>query len=157
MAETGRAAEDPRAMRRRWMGVLARASGADIERFWQSMADKPRYTLIRGPETGLVMIQGRAGGTGRRFSFGEMTVTRCAVALADGTVGHAYVAGRDARHAERAAVFDALLQDGGGRSLLAALIDPIDRAERAHDATRRSKVAATRVEFVTLVRGEDDR
>ena len=57
------------------------------------------------------MVRGRAGGGGAPFNLGEMTVTRCTVRTDSGQVGHAYVAGRDARQAELAAVFDALLQD----------------------------------------------
>ena len=66
---------------------------------------------MRGPETGLVMVRGRAGGSGSPFNLGEMTVTRCTVQLGSGTAGHAYIAGRDERQAELAAVADALLQD----------------------------------------------
>ena len=56
------------------------------------------------------MVRGRAGGTGAPFNLGEMTVTRCSLQLADGTVGHAYVPGRDRDHARRAAICDALMQ-----------------------------------------------
>ena len=40
-----------------------------------------------------------------------MTVTRCTVRTAAGFVGHAYVAGREDRRAELAALGDALMQD----------------------------------------------
>ncbi|MBV5333620.1 phosphonate C-P lyase system protein PhnG, partial [bacterium] len=32
---------------------------------------------LRPTETGLMMVQGRAGGTGQRFNLGEVSVTRC--------------------------------------------------------------------------------
>ena len=95
----------------RWMSVLAQASPSDVEEVWQALDDRPPYRLIRGPEIGSVMVRGRAGGTGAPFCLGEMTVTRCSVALDDGRIGHAYVGGRSAPHAEHAAVLDALLQD----------------------------------------------
>ena len=97
--------------RGRWMSVLAQASASDLEEVWQALDDHPPYRLIRGPEIGSVMVRGRAGGTGARFCLGEMTVTRCSVALDDGRIGHACVGGRSAPHAEHAAVLDALLQD----------------------------------------------
>jgi alpha-D-ribose 1-methylphosphonate 5-triphosphate synthase subunit PhnG len=80
-----------------------------------------------------------------------MTVTRCSVRLADGTVGHAYVAGRDARQAELAAVLDAALQDPARRpALLAAVIEPLAEAQAAWVAREAAKAAATRVEFFTM-------
>ena len=60
----------------------------------------PDYTVIRGPEGGLVMVRGRAGGGGSAFNLGEMTVTRCTVRTETGFVGHAYIAGRDEQRAD---------------------------------------------------------
>src|SRR5712692_2400295 len=89
--------------RRRWMSILAQAGSDEIEAAWNALSDRPGYRVLRGPEVGLVMVRGRAGGTGVRFNLGEVTVTRCTVALDDDTIGHAYIRGRDARHAELAA------------------------------------------------------
>jgi alpha-D-ribose 1-methylphosphonate 5-triphosphate synthase subunit PhnG len=102
------------------------------------------------------MVRGRAGGTGAPFNLGEMTVTRCSVALEDGRVGHAYVPGRDGLHAERAAVLDALLQDEGARERLERLvIGPLVAARQAREEETRARVAGTKVEFFTMVRGEE--
>ena len=146
------------AARRAWMAVLARARPQALEAALAARPDLPAYRLLRGPETGLVMVRGRAGGTGGRFNLGEMTVTRCTVATATGYTGHAYVAGRDRRHAELAAVFDALLQDPGlAPALDREVVRPVaEELERRH-AARAGKVAGTRVDFFTLVRGEDAR
>ena len=101
-----------RTARQRWMAVLARAPAAELAaRLDEVPGGMPTHQRLRGPEVGLVMLRGRAGGTGDRFNLGEMTVTRCTVRTADGLVGHAYVTGRDARQAELAALADALLQD----------------------------------------------
>src|SRR5690606_793551 len=100
-----------RTARQRWMSVLAKARNEELDRAWAELADKPRWRSLRKPEAGMVMVRARAGGTGGRFNLGEMTVTRCAVQLDGGATGHAYVAGRDGRKAELAALFDALLQD----------------------------------------------
>lgn len=137
------------------MSVLARAPIAEIERLWRRLDVSPRWTLLRAPETGAVMVRGRAGGCGGRFNLGEMTVTHCAVRLDDGAVGLSYVAGRSARHAELAAALDAVLQDPErGQAIEAQVIAPLRTllAENAELASRRA--AATKVEFFTLVRGE---
>jgi alpha-D-ribose 1-methylphosphonate 5-triphosphate synthase subunit PhnG len=144
------------AARRRWMSVFALATTAELEAGWVALGEPPRYTWLRRPETGLVMVRGRAGGTGARFNLGEMTVTRCTVQLDDGTLGHAWVGGRDRRHAELSAVFDALLQNSGRTAALdEALVEPLARAQAAHRTRARERAAASRVEFSTMVRGED--
>ena len=141
--------------RRRWMSVLARAPLADLERLWDALPERPEWRFLRPSQTGAVMVRGRAGGGGQRFNLGEMTVTRCAVRLADGAVGLSYVAGRSTRHAELAAALDALLQDPVRRpaveaAVIAPLTDLLDgKAERAS-----RQAAATKVEFFTLVRGD---
>jgi alpha-D-ribose 1-methylphosphonate 5-triphosphate synthase subunit PhnG len=140
--------------RRRWLAVLARAATDQLEACWAD-AGQPALTLLRQPETGLVMARGRAGGTGQRFNLGEITVTRCAVQSADGHIGHGYVAGRDRRKAELVASFDALLQaPDRGAALLEQVVEPLAAAQAdARSATAR-KAAATRVEFFTMVRGD---
>lgn len=142
--------------RAEWMGLLARASEAELEAAWRALVpDQPAmaYDVLRAPQQGLTMVRGRAGGDGQAFNLGEMTVTRCSVGLAEGTVGHGYVAGRSARHAELAALFDALLQtDTWADRVMACVIAPL-RASRAMARARTAaKTAATKVEFFTLVR-----
>ncbi len=137
------------------MGILGRAGRDELERAWRSLADKPAYVALRAPETGMVMVRGRAGGTGAPFCLGEMTVTRCAVETADGRVGVSYLAGRDPRRAEIAAVLDALLQDPTRRpTLLRAIIEPLAASQADVRQARRAKVAATKVDFFTMVRGD---
>lgn len=143
-------------VRARWMSALAQADPAAVEAVWSRLESRPEYRVLRAAETGLVMVRGRAGGTGAPFNLGEMTVTRCSVALDDGRVGHAYVPGRDGRHAERAAALDALLQDDTARERLEHLvIEPLVAARRARQQETRTRVAGTRVEFFTMVRGEE--
>jgi alpha-D-ribose 1-methylphosphonate 5-triphosphate synthase subunit PhnG len=135
------------------MGVLARADRAALEQALDALDPPATWTRLRAPETGMVMVRGRAGGDGAPFNLGEMTVTRCAVRLACGTVGHAYVAGRDQRKAELAAALDALLQtDAHGPPLRAGLIAAEASRQQAarEDALRRA--AVTRVDFFSMVR-----
>lgn len=139
------------------MGLLACAEAAELDRFWAEYDPKPNYDMLRQPETGLVMVRGRAGGTGQRFNMGEMTMTRCSVSVGDDTVGHAFVAGCDARHAELAALFDALLQtDEHHAHLREFLIGPLETRRQREARHSAAATQATKVEFFTLVRGEDD-
>jgi alpha-D-ribose 1-methylphosphonate 5-triphosphate synthase subunit PhnG len=145
---------DEQEQRRRWLAVLARAETDQLEVCWAGTGHPP-ITLLRQPETGLVMARGRAGGTGQRFNLGEITVTRCAVQSADGHIGHGYVAGRDKRKAELVASFDALLQAPDRcAALLARVVEPLAAAQADAGAATARKAAATRVEFFTLVRGD---
>ncbi len=138
------------------MSALSSASCEALESALRRLDAPPAFELLRAPETGLIMTRGRAGGTGQRFNLGEITVTRAAVRLHDGTVGHAYVVGRDKRKAELAAVFDALLLSGiEHERIIGELINPLVLARlRTRDIVAR-KAAATRVEFFTMTRGED--
>jgi alpha-D-ribose 1-methylphosphonate 5-triphosphate synthase subunit PhnG len=144
-------APDPIASRKHWMSVLARAPSGAIEAGLTQVGPLPEWTRVRGPETGLVMVRGRAGGSGSPFNLGEMTVTRCTVRLASGVAGHAYIMGRDERRAELAAVADALLQDPDRLAgLREKLILPLAEAQREQRLTRAEKAAATKVEFFAM-------
>ena len=139
--------------RRDWLGLLARAPGGRVAAL---AADLPRgFDWLRKPEIGAVMVRGRAGATGGPFNLGEMTVTRCSLKLADGTVGHGYVQGRNKQDAEAAALVDALMQTDAARMVRSDVLDPLMTEEADRRATRAAKAAATRVEFFTLVRGDD--
>jgi alpha-D-ribose 1-methylphosphonate 5-triphosphate synthase subunit PhnG len=137
------------------MSVLAQAPAADVDAAFRRLAGTPRYRIIRGPEVGLVMVRARAGGTGTRFNLGEMAVTRCTVELPDGTLGHAWVGGRSERHAEVAAVLDALLQDAARRpGLEADVVGPLAAGQAARRRQAAERAAATKVDFFTVVRGD---
>lgn len=142
--------------RQHWMGLLARADAALLDELFSSLASKPDYSLLRPAEPGLVMVRGRAGGSGDAFNIGEIVVTRCSVQLGDGTLGHGYAAGRVQRKAEQAAVLDAMLQQGERTAeLMARVIAPLQQRETRLQQERQAKSAATKVDFFTLVRGED--
>jgi alpha-D-ribose 1-methylphosphonate 5-triphosphate synthase subunit PhnG len=119
------------------------------------MPDLPDHSFLRSPEVGAVMVQGRAGGTGAPFNLGEMTVTRCSVQLSVGPVGHAWVQGRNGRHATRAAIVDALMQTPQAAVLGQGVLDVLQHEAQAKRQARAEKAAATKVDFFTLVRGED--
>ncbi|BBP77596.1 phosphonate C-P lyase system protein PhnG [Pseudomonas gingeri] len=147
-------APETHAARQRWIGVLARAQGVELHAHEEALRDTD-YQLIRAPEVGMTLVRGRMGGTGAPFNVGEMTVTRCVVRLADGRVGYSYLAGRDKRHAELAALADAHLQGSQQARWLSELIEPLAHAEALRRAAKAADTAATKVEFFTLVRGEN--
>ncbi|MBX9698549.1 MAG: phosphonate C-P lyase system protein PhnG [Acetobacteraceae bacterium] len=139
------------ATRQAWMAVLARADAASLEQRIAVLPPLPAHARLRGPETGLVMLRGRQGGDGAPFNLGEMTVTRCTVRLADGTLGHAYVAGRDARQAELAALLDAALQRPElHEAAMRAVVAPLAAEQEEGRARTARKAAATRVAFATM-------
>ena len=138
------------------MGLLARADADRLEALWQSFSDKPTHEFLRQPEQGLVMTRGRAGGAGQPFNMGEMVVTRCSVQLAAGEIGHAYVAGRSHKKAELAAILDAMLQQNNRHEQIEAhFLAPLRTCEQQRRSEKRAKSEATKVDFFTLVRGED--
>ena len=139
--------------RKAWLGLLARSPAARLAGLMP--APLPDHAVIRAPEIGSVMVRGRIGATGAAFNLGEMTVTRCSLRLSDGTVGHAYVQGRDRDHARNAALVDALMQTAAAQALRHACLDPLEAEETARRNARAGKAAATKVEFFTMVRGED--
>ncbi|MGE8632689.1 MAG: phosphonate C-P lyase system protein PhnG [Achromobacter piechaudii] len=139
-----------------WMRVLALADPAALHGAFSALGSVPAHQMLRPAQTGMAMVRARSGGTGARFNLGEMTVTRCAVTLADGVVGVAYVQGRSLRHAEQAAVADALLQMPDWHDAVQEkLVQPLAR-QHADKVEAQARVAAqTKVEFFTMVRGED--
>ncbi len=143
-------------VRQHWMAVLAKSRFEDLEKVWGALREKPQYGFLRPPETGLVMVRARAEGKGIPFHLGEMTVTRCTVQVKNGYRGTAYVMGRNRRHAEIAALLDALLQDPHQHaSLMDLVIRPLELILRKRRAVMAQKVASTKVEFFTMVRGDD--
>jgi alpha-D-ribose 1-methylphosphonate 5-triphosphate synthase subunit PhnG len=113
-------------------------------------------TWLRRPETGLVMVQGRTGGTGTRFNLGEMSATRCTIRLtACGSTGVGWVSGRSAKHAEFIALADALLQSPAHcEEVRAKVIEPLIATRQAALEAAAALAASTRVEFFTMTRGE---
>jgi alpha-D-ribose 1-methylphosphonate 5-triphosphate synthase subunit PhnG len=144
----------PHTERQHWIGVLACAGRSELQPFEDALRDI-EYQLIRAPEIGMTLVRGRMGGNGAPFNVGEMSVTRCVVRLADGRTGYSYLAGRDKAHAELAALADAHLQGTQQRHWLTEMITPLATAQAKRRAQKEAETAATKVEFFTLVRGEN--
>lgn len=136
------------------METLSLSPPEELERIASLFAGCPEPVTVRAAETGLVMVRGRIAGHGAAFNLGEVLASRCVVSV-EGVLGFGYTLFPDERHAYLAALCDAL---GGHRDYagpvereLAAL-----RRRRAETVSRdEAEAVGTRVEFFTMVRGDD--
>lgn len=143
--------------RRRRLRILVEAEAGDLARRIAALGPLPAWHRLRRSEIGLVMVRGRIGGEGAPFNLGEATATRCAIALETGETGFGYLLGRDALKGEAIALLDALSQRPEWCARIESeIVAPIAEATRRADAALAAKAAATRVDFFTMVRGEDD-
>jgi len=76
--------------------------------------------------------------------------------LPSGERGYGHILGRDKARARLAAIADALWQKPEAQDEVeAAILAPVAARLAAEAAKTRAETAATRVDFFTLVRGED--
>jgi len=142
--------------RRAAMAVLAACEAAEIAPLVEALDPLPAHTDMRAPESGLVMVRGRIGGDGAGFNLGEATVSRAVVRLAGGEMGFGYVLGRDRTKARLIALCDALVQTKAyAEAVEREVIAPLREQLLAKRDGWARQVAATKVDFFTLVRGED--
>ncbi len=142
--------------RQRRMGMLAASDGAMLAILVRNAGLSTQCELLRGPETGLVTVRGRIGGGGAAFNTGEATVTRATIRLPGGTIGHSVMLGRDREKARLAAIVDALASDPAHEAHIEAqILSPLVAAAQDADSRRREETSATKVDFFTMVRGED--
>lgn len=151
--------------RQQWMSILAKAPVDQLvtlsEPFLKDFLDdaEPESSavkVIRAPEIGLTQVRARMGGTGAQFNVGDVTMTRCVVQINAREYGHSYVLGRDKKHALIAAKLDALLQNQDCyEPIYSKVISPLTQLLKAQQQAKQAASAATKVDFFTLVRGED--
>ncbi len=142
--------------RQRLMKACALASADELANAVAQIADAAACEMVRQPEIGLVMLRGRIGGDGAPFNTGEATVTRAVVRLPTGEVGFSYLLGRSKTRARLAACIDALGQVPEHRAHFdTSFVAPVMQRVENERLARRAETAATRVQFFTLVRGED--
>lgn len=136
------------------LALFAGAERSTLDALWARWENKPRIHLVRTPETGLVMVRGRTGGGGAPFNLGEATVSRASVRIETGEIGHGYCLGRDTGKAQLIATLDALFQREADNVEL-AIVGPLRAAQLDADSKRDAETAATKVDFFTMVRGDD--
>ncbi len=139
------------------MAICSLASEAELTDALAALAPLPHVADIRPPEAGLVMLRGRIGGDGLPFNFGEASVARACVSVGShGPMGFGYCLGRSLVKARNVAIIDALGQlPGWAERIETALTGPVSTRVAHEDGVQRAETAATRVNFFTLVRGED--
>lgn len=141
--------------RKALMATLAAATPEAVAEKYETLSP-PHYEMVRQPETGLVMVRGRMGGTGSPFNLGEVTVTRCVIRLATGETGSSYSLGRNKQKALQSAVIDALWQrEDMTARIEAEIIAPLANAQASEKDTVREETEATKVNFFTMVRGDN--
>ncbi|NKI60925.1 phosphonate C-P lyase system protein PhnG [Labrenzia sp. PO1] len=141
--------------RQKVIATLAAASAEAVAEKFSALPPQS-YELVRQPETGLVMVRGRMGGTGSPFNLGEVTVTRCVVRLETGETGNAYSLGRNKQKALQSAVIDALWQRPAMQERIETdIIAPLAEAQAGTQETVREETEATKVNFFTMVRGDN--
>ncbi|MFO8125537.1 phosphonate C-P lyase system protein PhnG [Yoonia sp.] len=146
---------DENAPRKSWLSLMAKAPNGRVAALFDATMPRPAFTWLRAPEIGSTMVRARAGATGAPFNLGEMTVTRCALRLATGEVGHAYIQGRSKGDAGATALVDALMQTDAADALRQGVLTVLEKERAAARSVRAAKAAATKVDFFTMVRGED--
>ncbi len=146
---------DGNAQRRSWLSLMAKAPGGRVAALLDATMARPAFTWLRPPEIGSTMVRARAGATGAPFNLGEITVTRCALRLETGEVGHAYIQSRSKADAEATALVDALMQSDAAETLRKGVLAVLENERTAARNLRAAKAAATKVDFFTMARGED--
>jgi alpha-D-ribose 1-methylphosphonate 5-triphosphate synthase subunit PhnG len=150
-------AEAANMRRKRALDAMASLPAGMLSNLYaQHIACAPGAIAIRGPEIGAIMLRGRIGGGGAPFNLGEASVTRATVRLDTGELGHSIVLGRDVEKARMIAHLDALCQlpDWVGR-VEKSIVEPAREHARQQAQVLAEETEATRVDFFTMVRGED--
>lgn len=148
---------DPETLRRQnVMFICAHANLIELEAAIAELEPLAHVTDVRPPQFGLVMVRGRVGAVGNAFNVGEALVTRASVQLRNGVVGHSYLLGRARKKARLAAIIDAVSQSPDAMNLIQkSLIAPVSERLARERTTQAEETASTKVDFFTLVRGED--
>jgi alpha-D-ribose 1-methylphosphonate 5-triphosphate synthase subunit PhnG len=140
--------------RKRYLGILARATTAQLEAARLQLGELADVQYVRPAEVGMSMLRGRVGGTGDAFNLGEATVTRCALRVGNLPLGVGYTLGRERRKAELMALFDSLLQGDERRAFIQKeVVDVLGLRQSASSEASRRAADTSKVEFFTFVRG----
>lgn len=131
------------------LGVLARAEGASLKAFAETLiADLPEIEVIEN-RTGLVMLPMRDTAQGTHFHLGEVLMSEAHV-LAAGQDGYGMRRGRDLEAAMAMAVVDLAVALGTAPASCAAFLERQSKAQVEADTETLRRVEATRVDMETF-------
>ncbi len=156
MIDTAHRLDPEKSRRKNVMFICAHANLIELEAAIAELEPLAHVTDVRPPQFGLVMVRGRVGAVGNAFNVGEALVTRASVQLQNGVVGHSYLLGRARKKARLAAIIDAVSQSPDTMIMVQkSLIDPVRERLAREKTNQAAETASTKVDFFTLVRGED--
>ncbi|MFG2884695.1 phosphonate C-P lyase system protein PhnG [Streptomyces sp. NPDC048297] len=142
------------ASRERRCELLAAADHDDIVPLAERLIAEsggPEPTVVKGPETGMVVLQVREPVEETRFYLGEVLVTECSVEVS-GVPGWCMRPGDDRVAALAGALLDALAEAGGpAAARIDALCAEVAARLAAEEAAEWADVTATTVAFEELV------
>lgn len=142
--------------RQNLLSTLAKSSLKDIQSYWPHSPNDYQFNTIRPPQTGMVMAVARTETTGEPFNLGEVSVTRCALRLESGETGFGYSMGSDTEQVLHIALIDALAQvDDNFDTLSAEVINPLKQKIADRQKRQKALTDTTKVDFLTITRGED--
>lgn len=143
------------AQRQHWMAVLAKSEYTHLQALWSAHEVSLAYTVVREPEFGMAQVRGKFANTGNRFNVGDTTITRAAIMLESGEIGHCYMVGQHKDKALLCAYIDAILQLNTHRvTVMQAVIEPLHHIYTEKRAKKRQEIETSKVDFFTLQRGE---
>jgi alpha-D-ribose 1-methylphosphonate 5-triphosphate synthase subunit PhnG len=149
---------DDQGQRQRRMRLLSLADPALLEdrlKTLEGQRDLPDIVFLKAASSGMIMVQGRMNGTGQAFNLGEMLISRSVVEV-DGHIGYGFTPFENTRHAELAAILDALSGHPGYRDDVGPILEELASLREGEVMRDAMETEGTKVDFFTVKRGEDD-
>jgi|TARA_E500000178_G_scaffold111093_1_gene110873 alpha-D-ribose 1-methylphosphonate 5-triphosphate synthase subunit PhnG len=138
--------------RRDWLATLVSVPASEV--IAASNEFDFSVVILKGPEVGLLMINGRIHSTGRPFHLGEVSLTKCVLRDDQGLLGYGHIIGRNKQQAKAIALFDLALQRNDSAEAALVRLNAWKEDVAEIDAMESEAVEETRVDFLTMVRGE---
>lgn len=138
--------------RRDWLATLVRVPASEVIEASNEFGFN--VVVLKGPEVGLLMTNGRIHSTGRPFHLGEVSLTKCVLKDDQGLLGYGHIIGRNKQQAKAIALFDLALQRNDSADSALIRLNAWKEEIAEIDAMESEAVGETRVDFFTMVRGE---
>ena len=138
--------------RRDWLATLVSVPASEV--IAASNEFDFSVVILKGPEVGLLMINGRIHSTGRPFHLGEVSLTKCVLRDDQGLLGYGHIIGRNKQQAKAIALFDLALQRNDSAEAALIRLNAWKEDVAKIDTMESEAVEETRVDFFTMVRGE---